>query len=382
MASRFTTVHIKGAGPTGSLAALALAKPGYRIVLHDRQSIHELLNRSRAYAITHSSRRLLERLNLWDGLETSLIGFDVLDLRDAGCGGQVRFSCGDLVASNGVHGSIGWILDHKPLMQLLLHRLHNRSDIHLFLGSPAPHPGPDDLIVAADGPGSTTRQDWAIPVLRHRYRQGCLTAKVAIRSAETEATAFELFRPEGPLAVLPLGVGTAQVVWSAPLHRCEQRATLDDVSFLDKLAAVLPDGLEPDLLLDRPRAFPQEWFQARRFSRGRGVLLGEAAHRCHPVGGQGLNLCWRDVDVLSRVAKPGLDPRQVVRRYGRRRWVDVLAVGLSTDLLVRVFSNRHPLICMLRKAALMALANVSPIRHFSLKAMTDGPLQLLRSLPH
>ena len=144
---------------------------------------------------------------------------------------------------------------------------------------------------------------------------------------------------------------------------------------------MLPEGLEPDQLLDRPRAFPQEWIQAQRFSQGRGVLLGEAGHRCHPVGGQGLNLCWRDVDSLMRVADPDLDPRTISRRYGRRRWLDVLSVGVATDLLVRLFSNSHPLLCGLRRLALLLLASVALTRRISLRAMTDGPLQLLKPLP-
>ena len=31
------------------------------------------------------------------------------------------------------------------------------------------------------------------------------------------------------------------------------------------------------------------------------ILVGEASHRCHPIGGQGLNLCWRDVNDLMRL---------------------------------------------------------------------------------
>ena len=373
-------VHVLGAGPTGSLTAFALAKKGYRIVLHDPQSAHNLQSRSRAYAITHSSRRLLDRLGLWSPLKPSLTGFEALELRDDASSGRVRFSRSDLNSINRDQGTIGWILDHRPLMCLLLQQLHNHANVRLYLGSPPPEAPADALVVAADGPGSPTRRHWRIPVWQHRYRQGCLTSKVALRGAG-DATAFELFRPEGPLAVLPLGNGTAQVVWSAPFQSCEQRAGLSGSAFLDQLAAVLPQGLEPDLLLDKPRAFPQQWQLARRFSRGRGVLIGEAAHRCHPVGGQGLNLCWRDVETLMTVADPTLDAEVIARRYGRRRWLDVLAVGITTDLLVRLFSNRLPPLCLLRRITLIVMARMSVLRRISLRAMTDGPMQLLRPLP-
>ena len=380
MAPRSSVVHVLGAGPTGSLSALALANRGYRIVLHDPQSAHSLQSRSRAYAITHSSRRLLECLGLWSSLKPSLTGFESLELRDIASSGSVRFTRNDLDPINSDQGTIGWILDHRPLMHLLLQRLHNHANVRVFLGSPPPEAPAEALVVAADGPGSPTRRQWRIPVWQHRYRQGCLTSKVALRGAD-DATAFELFRPEGPMAVLPLGKGTAQVVWSAPLQRCEQRAGLSGTAFLDQLAAVLPQGLEPDLLLDTPRAFPQQWQLARRFSRGRGVLIGEAAHRCHPVGGQGLNLCWRDVETLMSVADPNLDAEVIARRYGRRRWLDVIAVGLATDLLVRLFSNRLPPLCLFRRITLIVMARMQLLRRLSLRAMTDGPMQLLRPLP-
>ena len=57
-------------------------------------------------------------------------------------------------------------------------------------------------------------------------------------------TAYELFRPEGPLAVLPRWE-TYQVVWSAPFSRCQQRAELPVGEFLNQLAAVLPRVLSP-----------------------------------------------------------------------------------------------------------------------------------------
>ena len=150
----------------------------------------------------------------------------------------------------------------------------------------------------------------------------------------------------------------------------------------DRLAAVLPKGIEPDFLLDQPRAFPQQWLLARRFHCGRGVLIGESGHRCHPVGGQGLNLCWRDVEGLLRAVEQGGSAVTIARRYGMSRWLDVIQVGVATDLLVRVFSNRQPLLLPLRRLALLLLKQFSGLRQLSLRAMSDGPMQLWRALPN
>jgi len=111
------------------------------------------------------------------------------------------------------------------------------------------------------------------------------------------------------------------------------------------------------------------------------VLLGESGHRCHPVGGQGLNLCWRDVAVLHRLAQRATAGRLAAERvpaaYGLRRWPDLLLTLAATDLLVRLFSNRAPLLLPLRRLGLLLLARVPIFRRFSLAAMTHGPCQLL-----
>ncbi len=374
-------IHVLGAGPTGALTALALGLRGQRVFLFDPLTASQLQARSRAYAITHSSRRLLTNLGLWHDLRDTLVPFRELDLRDGATNARVLFSEDDLASANRHHDGIGWILDHRPLMRLLLARLEANGNVAMHLAKPCPDPSADALIVAADGPRSPTREAWGIRHWGMRYRQGCLTAKVSLRGLPHDR-ACELFRPEGPLAVLPLGQGTFQVVWSAPWQRCEQRSTLQLSAFLDQLAAVLPKGIEPDFLLDQPRAFPQQWLLARRLHRGRGVLIGEAGHRCHPVGGQGLNLCWRDVEGLLRAVERGGSATTIARRYGMSRWLDVLQVGVATDLLVRVFSNRQPLLLPLRRLALLLLKQFSGLRQLSLRAMSDGPMQLWRALPN
>jgi 2-octaprenyl-6-methoxyphenol hydroxylase len=384
---------VHGAGPTGALTALALADAGWRVTLRDPLDAAQLQGRSRAYAFNHSSRRLLEQLDLWGALAPVMVPFRRLQLRDQPLGREVPFTLADLPpgARSGADAAVGWIGLHGPLMAVLLERLQAHPAVRLQLGtaapaSPAAGPAvaaaagtaepPAHLVVAADGPASPHRQALGIGVWHWPYRQSCLTAQVELRGSADDQ-AWELFRPEGPFAVLPLGQGRFQLVWSAPAARCRQLEALDGAAFLDRLAGTLPSVLQPDALLDQPRAFPVALLLARRLGRGRTVLVGESAHRCHPVGGQGLNLCWRDVAALHRLARQvaagRLRPERLPGRYGRQRWPDLLLTLLATDLLVRLFSNRHPLLLPLRHLALALLAALAPLRRLSLAVMTQGP---------
>jgi 2-octaprenyl-6-methoxyphenol hydroxylase len=378
--------QVNGAGPTGALAALALAEAGWQVEIRDPLPAATLLERSRAYAFSHSSQRLLASLGLWEPLHRAMVPFRSLQLLDLAIGQQVPFGLADLgprlAAAPGA--AVGWVAQHRPLMTVLLERLLAHPAIRLELGAPSPSPertAPPDLIVAADGPHSPTRAALGIGALQWAYRQNCLTALVQLRGSADDQ-AWELFRPEGPFAVLPLGDGLFQLVWSAPAHRCRQLESLGDAAFLDALAGALPDRFQPDALVDDPRAFPVTLLLARHLHRGSTVLVGESGHRCHPVGGQGLNLCWRDVAQLHRLARRvrvgRLAPARLPAAYARRRWPDLLLTLVATDLLVRVFCNRSPLLLPLRRLALLLLARLAPLRRLSLAAMTQGPCQLLR----
>ena len=379
---------VLGAGPTGALTAFALAQAGWQVQLRDPLSAQQLRQRNRAYAFTHSSRSLLEQLGLWQSLQANLVPFSSLMLCDTGSGAApVQFSAGDLAAPAAkANGSVGWIGLHTPLMGGLLQALEHHPAVQLQLGTMPTGPvvaEPDsqphaevDLVVAADGPYSPTRAALGIGLWQWNYRQSCLTAQVQLRGCG-EAQAWELFRPEGPFALLPLGADHVQLVWSAPAARCRQLESLDAVGFLDSLAGALPDRFQPDALEEPPRAFPVALALARRLHRGRTVLVGESAHRCHPVGGQGLNLCWRDVAVLHglalRASQGRLLPAALPGRYSRNRWADLLLTLVATDLLVRGFSNRLPALLPIRRLALGWLRRSSLLRRLSLGVMTQGP---------
>lgn len=380
--------RVNGAGPTGALAALALARAGWRVQLVDPLTPAQLASRSRAYALTHSSRALLEGLGLWQPLQPALAPFRRLELCDRALQQQVSFSGADL-RGGPADAAVGWILPHQPLMALLLQALQADPAIALQLGGAAAVasqalPSADrsaDLLVAADGHHSPTAAAAGLRSWGFRYRQGCLTVQVRLRGCAPDQ-AWELFRPEGPFAVLPLGGDAFQLVWSAPLAKLQRLEQLDGAAFLDALSAALPERLQAEVLLDQPRAWPVGLALLWPLRRGRLLVLGEAAHRCHPVGGQGLNLCWRDVACLQQLAARcsagRLQPSQLPRAFAWRRLADLLLVLAATDALVRLFSNRLPALLPLRRLALTLLARWPQLRALVLAAMTHGPCRLLR----
>jgi 2-octaprenyl-6-methoxyphenol hydroxylase len=59
--------------------------------------------------------------------------------------------------------------------------------------------------------------------------------------------------------------------------------------------------------------------------------------------------------------------------YGRSRWPDLALTLAATDGLVRLFSNRSPVLLPLRRLALALMVRLPLLRRLSLAAMTHGP---------
>ncbi len=104
--------------------------------------------------------------------------------------------------------------------------------------------------------------------------------------------------------------------------------------------------------------------------------MGDAAHRCHPVAGQGLNLGIRDAAALAQVLSEAylrgedVGDLRVLKRYERWRKKENLAILGFTDFLDRMFSNNWWPVVKLRRLGLWLLRTVPPLKVLALKFMT------------
>ena len=367
-------IAIIGSGLTGSIAAVALAKKGSRVDLYERLSDQELINRDRTYAITHSSRKILEKIDLWPQIISDLVPFQYLNVIDYELNKKVQFSLNDLNIFERKHSSVGWIAQHNKIMFKILEYISNIDNINKIPTSVIPNTNNYDLIVAADGSNSNTKKKLNTPSFSFNYDQACITAKVLLRGVKSNE-AFEILNNEGPFAVLPLGGDLFQIICSQSIEKAKFNMGIHKSLFLDYISTILPYGVEPDTIIDVPKSYPIKFLLNYSLHSGKYIYLGETAHTLHPVGGQGLNLCWRDVDSLATlISLPFATNNKflIPSLYSISRFFDVFSISILTDSLVRYSRTNSTLFFIPRLIIFYILKNSRIARKFILNIMTNG----------
>jgi 2-octaprenyl-6-methoxyphenol hydroxylase len=201
------------------------------------------------------------------------------------------------------------------------------------------------LLVGADGARSVVREAAGIAVHGWDYDQSAIVTTVA-HERDHNGRAEEHFLPAGPFAILPLTGKRSSIVWTESKAEAARIVALPDAEFHAELETRFGLKLGDIEVAGPRRAFPLGLFTARSFVADRLALIGDAAHIIHPIAGQGLNMGLRDAAALAEViadaARLGLDPgdANTLERYQRWRRFDTMSMGVATDGLNRLFSNR------------------------------------------
>jgi 2-octaprenyl-6-methoxyphenol hydroxylase len=228
------------------------------------------------------------------------------------------------------------------------------------------------LLVAADGARSKLRERAGIATHGWDYDQAGIVVTVG-HERDHHGRAEEHFLPAGPFAVLPLKGKRSSLVWTEKRAEAARLVDLGETEFLPELEQRFGLHLGEIKALDKPRAFPLSYFVARSFIGERLALVGDAAHVIHPIAGQGLNLGLKDVAALAEVvvdaARLGIDLGQadVLDRYQRWRRFDTMAMGLATNSLNFLFSNKSTLLRAVRDIGLGLVDRAPPLKEMLIR---------------
>jgi 2-octaprenyl-6-methoxyphenol hydroxylase len=336
-------VVVRGAGPVGCAAALALRAAGLRVALEGRAPQASAF---RPLALSYASRLILERLGLWSALASTPI--ETVLVSQAGGFGRTRLDAGDA----GVP-ALGYVTDYAALAAALF------AAAQPLAASAAPA----SCVVHAEG--------WSEDAGEKRYAHDALVALVATEPP-ARATAYERFTETGPLALLPFA-GQHALIWSMPPERAAALAA-SPIDLLAALAGVAPAAAGTLRAVSAIAVQPLVLRVRESRVAERAVYIGNAAQTLHPVAGQGFNLGLRDAWTLAQVLRDAQDAGDpaLLARYAALRRVDAGATVRATDWLAGAFLGRGRLARAARGAALTALDVFPAPRRFFARRMIFG----------
>ncbi|MBV6274104.1 FAD-dependent monooxygenase [Alcaligenaceae bacterium CGII-47] len=370
------TIIVCGTGIAGLACGLGLARAGASVSLLGPRTLPPVLDAQsyhpRVYAISAASQALLDRLGVWRLMDARRITpVEAMEIYGDGDGAL------DLQAWHDAQQTLAWIVESGeieralqqavqvfgvPWVEASFASLNAANHAAGSVGGRAPvhavHLTTDqgrvmqaDLLVGADGARSPVRHAAGI---HHHYTPYGDTGVVAHLDAEIphQHKALQWFTGDSVLALLPMPdtAAGAQVsmVWSLPERRAREFLAMEgpvQQEFLaSRVLAITGARLGRLRLRSTPLGFPLSLERSGLVAPGV-ALVGDAAHRVHPLAGQGLNLGLGDVQDLLNVIQTKETFRRagdirVLSRYRRARAEPVLAMSLVTDGLHRVFASQ------------------------------------------
>lgn len=323
----------------GAAAALALARAGQQVTLIDSNSLVEPEPDwdLRISSVNDNHWQWLLSLGIGDSINWQKVnpyeGLSVTTVR----GSSLTFS-----AQDAGRQQLGVMVENNNLQAALWQCLSGYANVSLR--APAAIECFDlqqqrlrlnddswlsyDVLIGADGSGSAVARAAGIGYRGWDYGQRCLLANVELQQP-IEAQTWEIFRPQGPFALLPLSS------YQACLIDYRSHAEISAISqHKEQLVTALEQTFHPyvgDFEVHRYASFPLQRKHALNYYRDNTLLMGDAAHSIHPLAGQGVNLGFADVRTYLAVDGDNCRYQRQRQRQNQTmmRAMDAIHVGFT-----------------------------------------------------
>ena len=354
-------VVIIGAGLVGASLALALEPSGLSVALVETRVPAAPCASwdSRVYAISPGSAAFLAAVGAWQGVDAERVA-RVETMRIFGDAPSARL---EFNAYDAGLGELAFIAESGRLQSALWQRLEAAPQVRIFC------PATCDallqyadyseivlaggatlraqLVVGADGAQSWVREQARIQAIAHDYGQRGVVANFAC-SLPHHQTAYQWFRTDGVLALLPLPGNRISMVWSTSEIHAQELLALAAGALALRVSDACGGVVGALEVITPAAAFALRLQRVDPFVKPRLALVGDAAHNVHPLAGQGVNLGLRDARELAAVlcgrgaksTNGDCGDYALLRRYERARKQDVLTMQLATDGLQKLFASQ------------------------------------------
>lgn len=380
-------ILIVGGGPVGLVLSLLLAQQGVASTVLEARQQGAANQDTRALALSYGSRRILEKLGVWEALAKHATAIRHIHVSQKSSLGRSLLRAEDYQQE-----ALGYVLSYGALCTVLNAQLQQCSQIQLmdeaqvdaiqydadaalvrYLRHDVAHTFSAKLAVLADG-GRSLEQAAGLQRETKEYGHDALISKVTAELPHNNI-AYERFTPDGPMALLPNGERDFSLVWTGKKALIEPLLTLSDEAFLDKFHQQFGDRVGRFLSVGKRMTFPLKLSQLVSTDTPHLVVIGNAAQTMHPVAGQGFNVGLRDAEALAKqiVANTHtLGSPEMLAAYRAQRQSDTQNGLMFTDFLVNIFSNDVLGVSALRSIGIGMFDVLNPVKRFLVQKMSFG----------
>ena len=384
-------IIIIGGGPVGATLALLLVKQGVNVTVLEARNLGAAHSESRALALSFGSRRILEKLGLWEALSTQVTPINSIHVSQKGSFGRTQLHAGDYHQE-----ALGYVLSYGVLSAALDRAIADAKSVNFIFEASASsivydvsqatvtythgglaHSISSPLVVLADG-GRTLDELTGLSRETKEYGHDALVTKVRAELPHYNV-AYERFTANGPIALLPNGGEfDFSLVWTGEKSFITSMLSLSDADFLEKFHQQFGDRVGDFLSVEKRLSFPLKMAQLKPDAQQSKhlVVIGNAAQTMHPVAGQGFNVGLRDAESLAQyIASASADElgsAYMLASYQASRKSDTKGGLFFTDFLVNLFSNDLVGLSALRGASLGVFDVIKPVKKYLVGKMSFG----------
>ncbi|MUJ29276.1 FAD-dependent 2-octaprenylphenol hydroxylase [Aliivibrio fischeri] len=381
-------IAIIGGGMVGLTVTAALENSGLRIAVIESQLPEEELASLpdiRVSAISRASENILNNVGAWQGiLSRRAAPYTSMRVWEQDSFAKIEFEAEDIAQHN-----LGHIVENRVIQLSLLDKISKQENVTLlaperctnimfgeseaWINLESGKAITAKLVVGADGANSWLRNQLDIPLTHWDYGHSALVANIRTVDAHN-ATARQIFRPEGPLAFLPLGEpNLSSIVWSLDPLQAEDLVSMPEDDFNKRLTTAFDNQLGLCSVEGARQAFPLKMRYAKDFVRDRAVLVGDAAHTIHPLAGQGVNLGLADAAALAETIlalqneSKDIGLKVNLRSFERWRKAEAAQMIASMQGFKELFSGSNPVKKFIRGVGMSLTNELSLVKDECLK---------------
>ena len=377
---------ILGGGLVGSALSVALDRHGISSIVIDPADPAVILaaaHDGRASAIAAAPMRMLEAIGVADRLTGKGCPIQSIRVSDGLEPGKRDFDPLD------GEGALGTMFENRHLRAALMAAASEAplADVRMQTRALSVERGLNgvtatlstgevvraQLLIGAEGRNSPTRDAAHLNVARWTYDHSAIVTSLHHEHSH-ENTAFEIFYPQGPFAILPLvdderGHRSA-IVWSVKRHEEAGMMKLSERGFLAEAEKKMGGFLGKLGPLGPRFSHPLGFHHAATIVAERLALVGDVAEadidalprdRVDAVRGVAAL-----VEVLVEGKRLGLDmgDPQLLARYQRWRSLDTFMVSVATDALTHLFGIPGKTAHAARRFGLSAVDKVPALKNW------------------